>query len=102
MRRVCGGVDASHECEAHGRNEAENLPFATNRLVKIDDLKVKIEGYDESKNHRQKHLKAKLKAETFLKQSAVVLSRAFPHFPTYIRMADEDEIAELDGQDPRM
>jgi hypothetical protein len=47
------------KCEAHGRNEAENLPFATNRLVKIDDLKAKIE----SKNQRQKHLKAKLKVE---------------------------------------
>jgi len=61
------------KCEAHSRNEAENLPFATNRLVKIDDLKAKIEGYDESKNHRQKHLKAKLKVETFLKQSVLSL-----------------------------
>jgi len=40
------------KCEAHGRNEAENLPFATNRLVKIDDF--------ESKNQKQKS-----KAETF-------------------------------------
>ena len=49
------------KCEAHSRNKAENLPFATNRLVKIDDLKAKIESDDESKNHRPKHLKAKLK-----------------------------------------
>jgi hypothetical protein len=44
------------KCEAHGRNEAENLPFATNRLVKIDDLKAKIE----STNQRQKHLKVEI------------------------------------------
>ena len=72
VQRCAGCVDVSMrrmKCEAHGRNEAENLPFATNRLVKIDDLKVKIEGYDESKNQRQKDLKAKLNAETFLRQS---------------------------------
>ena len=70
--RCAGYVDVSMhpmKCEAHSRNEAENLPFATNRLVKIDDLKAKIESDDESKNPRQKHLKAKLKAETFLAQS---------------------------------
>ena len=70
--RCAGCVDVSMhpmKCEAHSRNEAENLPFATNRLVKIDDLKAKIESDDESKNPRQKHLKAKLKAETFLAQS---------------------------------
>ena len=72
--RCAGYVDVSMhpmKCEAHSRNEAENLPFATNRLVKIDDLKAKIESDDESKNPRQKHLKAKLKAETFLAQSAL-------------------------------
>ena len=63
------------KCEAHSRNEAENLPFATNRLVKIDDLKAKIESDDESKNPRQKHLKAKLKAETFLAQSDMYIHR---------------------------
>ena len=66
--RCAGYVDVSMhpmKCEAHSRNEAENLPFATNRLVKIDDLKAKIE----SKNQRQKNLKAKLNAETFLRQS---------------------------------
>jgi len=61
MRRM----NVKHTAETR----AENLPFATNRLVKIDDLKVKIEGFDESKNPRQKHLKAKLKAETFHAQS---------------------------------
>jgi hypothetical protein len=55
------------KCEAHGRNEAENLPFATNRLVKIDDLKVKIECFDESKNQRQKDLKAKLNVWQFFR-----------------------------------
>jgi len=35
---------------------------------KNDDLKAKIESDDESKNQRQKHLKAKLKAETFLRR----------------------------------
>ena len=44
-------------------------PLLNNTLVKIDDLKAKIESDDESKNHRPKHLNAKLKAETFLMQS---------------------------------
>ena len=73
VQRCAVYVDVSMrptKCEAHGPDEAENLPFATNRLVKIDDLKAKIESDDESKNPRQKHLKAKLKAETFLAQSA--------------------------------
>ena len=42
--RCAGHVDVSMhlmKCEAHGRNEAENLPFATNRLVKIDDFESK-------------------------------------------------------------
>jgi hypothetical protein len=44
------------KCEAHGPDEAENLPFATNRLVRIDDLKAKIERDDEGKNQNtQKH-----------------------------------------------
>ena len=66
------------KCEAHSRNKAENLPFATNRLVKIDDLKAKIESDDESKNHRPKHLKAKLKAETFLKQGSECSTGCLP------------------------
>ena len=59
--RCAGHVDVSMhlmKCEAHGRNEAENLPFATNRLVKIDELKAKIE----SKNHGGRH---ESKAERF-------------------------------------
>ena len=51
--RCAGCVDVlitPLKCEGHGRNKAENLPFATNPTGQNPDLKAKITSKIESKN----------------------------------------------------